>query len=232
MTMHFSRTTLRDMDEEWKKQYIRHVLDVTGLSLSAVAAKAGLSSTTLTRPMNADDHKFSMKLNTIEAVQRATGVPFGSFVAGAEPTGAVDGYPSASDDALIPVYDVAASAGFGALVDYEQQTHSLAFPPDYLRKLTSSSPSNLAIISVKGESMEPTLLDDDIVLVDMSKTHMGFEGLFVIRHNETLLVKRAGMSAKNGHVTLLSDNKAYPPVEASLADLSVVGKVLWYGRKV
>ena len=134
--------------------------------------------------------------------------------------------------ALVPVYDVSASAGFGELVDYEEQTHSLAFPPDYLKRLTSSPPRNLAIISVKGESMEPTLVDDDIVLVDMSKTHMGFEGLFVLRHNDTLLVKRAGMAAKNGHVMLISDNKAYPPVEAALADLNVIGKVLWYGRKV
>lgn len=133
---------------------------------------------------------------------------------------------------LIPVYDVQASAGFGALVDYEEQTHSLAFPPDYLRKLTAGSPRDLVIISVKGDSMENTLLDDDIVLVDTSKTHMGYEGMFVLRHNDTLLVKRAGMAAKSGHVMLISDNKAYPPVEAALADLHVVGKVLWYGRKV
>jgi phage repressor protein C with HTH and peptisase S24 domain len=134
--------------------------------------------------------------------------------------------------ALIPVYDVQVSAGFGALVDYEEQTHSLAFPPDYLRKLTAGSPKDLAIISTKGDSMEPTLLDDDIVLVDMSKTHMGYEGMFVLRHNDTLLVKRAGMAAKAGSVMLISDNKAYPPIEAMLADLHVVGKVLWYGRKV
>ena len=133
---------------------------------------------------------------------------------------------------LIPVLDVQASAGYGALVDYEVQTHSLAFPPDYLKKLTAGSPADLVIISTKGDSMEPTLLDDDIVLVDTSKTHMGFEGMFVLRHNDTLLVKRAGMAAKPGHVMLISDNKAYPAVEAALADLTVVGKVLWYGRKV
>lgn len=144
----------------------------------------------------------------------------------------VDPGETADQDNLIPVYDVQASAGFGALVDYEEQTHSLAFPPDYLKKLTAGSPRDLVIISTKGDSMEPTLLDDDIVLVDTSKTHMGFEGMFVLRHNDTLLVKRAGMSAKTGYVTLISDNKAYPPIEASLADLHVVGKVLWYGRKV
>ena len=133
---------------------------------------------------------------------------------------------------LIPVYDVQASAGFGSLVDYEEQTHSLAFPPDYLKRLTAGSAKDLVIISTKGDSMEPTLLDDDIVLVDMSKTHMGYEGMFVLRHNDTLLVKRAGMAAQDGFVNLISDNKAYPPILAQLKDLTVVGKVLWYGRKV
>lgn len=137
-----------------------------------------------------------------------------------------------TDDDMVPVYDVQASAGFGALVDYEEQTHSLAFPPDYLKRLTSSSPKNLVIISTRGDSMEPTLLDNDIVLVDTSKTHMGYEGMFVIRHNSTLLVKRAGMASKNGQVTLISDNPAYPPISAELSDIEVVGKVLWYGRKV
>jgi len=133
---------------------------------------------------------------------------------------------------LIPVLDIAASAGYGALVDYEVQTHSLAFPPDYLKSLTSSAPNNLAIISVKGDSMEPTLLDDDIVLVDLSKTHMGFEGMFVLRQNDTLLVKRASMAGRKGYVSLISDNKVYPAIEAELAEIEVIGKVLWYGRKV
>lgn len=137
-----------------------------------------------------------------------------------------------SNSPMVPVYDVQASAGFGALIDYEEQTHSLAFPPDYLRKLTGGSVKNLVIISVKGDSMEPTLLDDDIVLVDRSKTHIGYEGMFVLQHNDTLLVKRSGMAARSGFVTLISDNKSYPPIEASLTELKVVGKVLWYGRKV
>ncbi len=154
------------------------------------------------------------------------------FGDGSPPTHVENGEDGPDGHKLVPVYDVQASAGFGALVDYEEQTHSLAFPPDYLRKLTAGSPKDLVIISTKGDSMEPTLLDDDIVLVDTSKTHMGFEGMFVLRHNDTLLVKRAGMAARPGHVMLISDNKAYPPVEALLSDLTVVGKVLWYGRKV
>ena len=132
---------------------------------------------------------------------------------------------------LVPVYEVAASGG--AVVEAEEQSHSLAFPPAYLSKLTSSSPKNLSIISVKGDSMEKTLLDDDIVLLDRSKTHLGYDGLFVLRHNDTLHVKRVALSPKPGHVTIISDNRdIYPAYEARIEDLEVIGKVLWYGRKV
>ena len=133
---------------------------------------------------------------------------------------------------LVPVFDVAASAGHGAFVDYEAQAYSLAFPPNYLNRLTSSSTKNLAIISVKGDSMEPTLLDDDIVLLDTSKINLNFDGMFVLSFDGVLQVKRVGRSAKPGFVTVISDNTSFPPYEAAATDIRAVGKVLWYGRKV
>ena len=136
-------------------------------------------------------------------------------------------------NALVPVYDVSASAGHGALVDYEAMAYSLAFPPEYLRRLTSTDPIHLSIISVKGESMEPTLLDDDIVLLDASKTNLSFDGLFVLRFDDALHVKRIGRSPRPGHVMVISDNRdLYPPIEISASDVQAVGKILWYGRKV
>ena len=134
---------------------------------------------------------------------------------------------------LVPVFDVEASAGHGSLVEYEPQAYSLAFPPAYLRSLTSSSPANLAIISVKGESMEPTLLDNDIVLLDVGKTSLAYDGLFVLKFDGALHVKRVGRSPKQGFVTVISDNSTlFPPMEFQISDVDVVGKVLWYGRKV
>jgi phage repressor protein C with HTH and peptisase S24 domain len=151
-----------------------------------------------------------------------------------EPKRVENGEPYPSNSALIPVFDVSASAGGGAVVaEYEAEVHSLAFPRDYLRKLTSNSIDNLAIISVKGESMETTLLDDDIVLLDASKTNLSYDGLFVLRFDDALHVKRVGRSPKRGHVTIISDNKElYPPMEMAVDEVDAVGKVLWYGRKV
>lgn len=185
----------------------------------------------LAAAMGIDNDKISKVLKGLRRVQ-PNEIPLVLAFFGEDGSKATQHGLEIPNTTLVPVYDVQASAGFGSLVDYEEQTHSLAFPPDYLKRLTAGSAKDLVIISTKGDSMEPTLLDDDIVLVDMSKTHMGYEGMFVLRHNDTLLVKRAGMAAQDGFVNLISDNKAYPPILAQLKDLTVVGKVLWYGRKV
>lgn len=134
---------------------------------------------------------------------------------------------------LVPVYDVAASAGHGTMIEYEAIAYSLAFPPNYLRKLTSGNPRNLAIISVKGESMEPTLNDDDIVMLDTSKTSLSYDGLFVLRFGDALHVKRVGRASKKDHIMVISDNRSvYPPQEMAVTEIEPIGKVIWYGRKV
>lgn len=220
------------MGQRWEIEYLKHVEQSTGESLSAIARKAEISPTTLTRPVNRPDHKFTVKLATLEAVERATGIPLapfreGNFVERID----LDDEPR-NGSRLIPVYDVQASAGHGTLVEYEAIAYSLAFPPNYLRKLTSASPENLAIISVKGDSMEPTLLDDDVVMIDTSKVSLGYDGLFVLDFDGVLHVKRIGRGEKPGHVRIISDNKAFGDLERAIADIKAVGKVLWYGRKV
>lgn len=139
-----------------------------------------------------------------------------------------DGHP------LVTVFDVSASAGPGAIaVSEDMAAYSLAFPPSYLKELTRSSPHNLAIIGVKGESMAPTLHDDDIVMIDTSKTNLDFDGLFVLRFGETLHVKRVTRSPQPGHIKIISDNSSlYPSEDWPAQDVTVVGKVIWKGGKV
>lgn len=137
------------------------------------------------------------------------------------------------DTTLVPVYSVYASAGPGALVTSEEIVDRLAFPPEYLRHITKSRPENLAIIGVKGSSMSPTLKDDDIVMIDMGKVDLSYDGMFVIRDGgEALLVKRIGRASRKGYVMIISDNKDNPPVERIGEDVEVVGKVIWAGVKV
>lgn len=133
---------------------------------------------------------------------------------------------------LVPVYDVQASAGYGTVVHGEEHIYNLAFDQSFLRQMTNAKPRELAIIQVQGDSMEPTLLNGDQVLVDRSKNNLDFDGLFVIRYGEALHIKRVGRAPKRGHVLIRSDNERYTPLEVPYGEIDVVGRVLWYGRKV
>ncbi|WP_193336191.1 S24 family peptidase [Devosia beringensis] len=62
------------------KAYVRHVMQVTGLSATALAKKAGMPSTTLTRPLNDPEHKFSLSNSTIEKIASATRITLASFL--------------------------------------------------------------------------------------------------------------------------------------------------------
>ena len=206
--------------------YFRHVLAVRGWNANELAQKAGVSHSTINRPLTAPDWKSRISRKTIEAVAAASGIDPAPFV------GAVTVVAVASD--LIPIYNVTASAGHGALVGPEEIVDQLSFPPGYLRHVTKANPKNLAIIGVKGDSMVPTLKDDDLVMLDRSKTDLSYDGLFVIRDGgDALLVKRITRAASKDHVLIKSDNAAmYPPVERHLSDVHVVGKVVWMGVKV
>jgi phage repressor protein C with HTH and peptisase S24 domain len=136
-------------------------------------------------------------------------------------------------DDLVPIYDVQVSAGNGIIPhDSDLIVGHLALPPGYLRHITSAPVENLAIVTVRGGSMEPTLRDRDVVLIDTTKRSLGYDGLFVIRMDEGALhVKRIGRGPHPGTVAVISDNPNSPDVVRALDQVESVGKVLWYGRK-
>lgn len=134
---------------------------------------------------------------------------------------------------LVAVHDVEASAGHGATVYDEDVVAQLSFPPGYLAKLTTAKPKDLRIITVKGDSMLPTLADDDVVMIDTTKRDLSYDGLFVMRDTgAALFVKRVGRASMRGYVTIISDNRdVYPTVEKQLGDIEVIGRVIWKGGK-
>jgi phage repressor protein C with HTH and peptisase S24 domain len=135
---------------------------------------------------------------------------------------------------LVPVYNVQASAGHGVVVEDEYVASQISFPPGYLQAITRANPRDLAIIEVKGDSMAPNLNHNDVVMLDVSKRDLPYDGLFVLRDNGSgLLVKRIGRAGRSGFVMIISDNNnLYPPIERAMKDIEVVGKVIWMGRKV
>jgi phage repressor protein C with HTH and peptisase S24 domain len=129
---------------------------------------------------------------------------------------------------------VAASAGPGSIVQEEFGKPYFAFDEHWLKALTPSSPSNLSIVRVEGDSMSPTLNAGDDILVDLGDTAERLrDGIYVLRIDDALVVKRLALNPLGRRVTVQSDNPAYPDwPDCSLAEINCIGRVIWSGRRI
>lgn len=138
--------------------------------------------------------------------------------------------------ALIPVAraSVRASAGPGAIPDEESARPYFAFDPTWLKALTSSPNAQLSVIRVEGDSMAPTLGAGDDILVDLADGPERLrDGIYVLRVDGTLLVKRLAIHPVGRKVTVQSDNPAYGDLpDCRLDEIDCIGRVIWAGRKI
>ena len=114
--------------------------------------------------------------------------------------------------ALVPVMrsEVRASAGPGAIAGDERGRPYFAFDPRWLKAITAAPSSKLSLIRVEGDSMAPTLNAGDDILVDLSACGEQLrDGIYVLRVDDTLLVKRLAVHPVGRRVTVQSDNPAY-----------------------
>ena len=134
----------------------------------------------------------------------------------------------------IPLLDVRASAGHGAMTELEARHARFGFDEKWLKQLTASRPASLSVIRVEGDSMEPTLSDGDEVMVDLSDTGQRLrDGIYVIRSDDALVVKRVALGPQGRQISIVSDNQAYPSWhDVDRRSIHIIGRVLWFGRKV
>lgn len=138
------------------------------------------------------------------------------------------------DYGAVGVYDAKVSAGPGALnVDYPEPESYRMFPLEWLKAITSADHSMLAILTVAGDSMQPTLENGDQILIDRSVRHLGRDGLYVLSADHEAQVKRLSRDPRDRSVTIRSDNpKAESWKGVDEERVHVLGRVLWLGRKV
>ena len=134
----------------------------------------------------------------------------------------------------VPRLDVDAAAGAGAFEGNEQSGGHIAFDPAWLRRVARGAPDQLSIIRVAGDSMAPTLADGDDILVDRGDSAARLrDGIYVLRIEGALVVKRLALNPASRTVSIRSDNPAYPGwPDCDLAAVDVVGRVVWAGRRI
>jgi len=135
---------------------------------------------------------------------------------------------------MIPKLDVQPSAGPGGSVDSEVTLTHYGFDRRWLRQISGGRPETLSIVRVRGDSMAPTLIDSDDILVDYMESRSALrDGIYVLQLDNALLVKRIALGPASNKLTVTSDNPAYPSwTNIATDDVRIVGRVIWTGRKL
>ncbi len=141
--------------------------------------------------------------------------------------------PRGGDMVLVPKLAIGASAGSGASIDGEPVEGQVAFDPKWLRDL-GADPRALSIIRVEGDSMAPTLNDGDDIMVDGGDAAARLrDGIYVLRMDDVLMVKRVARAPGQGRVSVISDNRQYRSWDdLPMSAVQLVGRVVWTGRRV
>ena len=205
-------------------EHLREIIERHG-GQSAVAEKLEVTKQYLgtigaENPKKNIGHKMARKIETV------FGLPIGTLDS---PSGAS---ASSADDysVTVPLLNVVASMGHGATMDWEEETvQEVRFSKRWLRHNTeASSFSTLAVITARGDSMSPTFTDGSILLVDTSHTQAKIDGVYVLRRDDELFIKRIQRNL-DGTLDVISDNPQYKvqvlanPIKSGIL---VLGRVL------
>ncbi|CAB4126968.1 HTH_XRE domain containing protein [uncultured Caudovirales phage] len=134
----------------------------------------------------------------------------------------------------LPVYTTQVSAGPGFLnAEHPEPEDWHLFAMAALRNVTRARPEDLAMVRVSGESMAPTLYNNDLILVDRSVRRMQGDGLYIIATGDEVQVKKVSRDFRTKTLVVASDNPAWPTVrDVPEENLPILGRVVWLSRNV
>lgn len=209
------------------REALKRIVKERGESLSALSTMLGRSRSYLQQfvergsPKALDPRERDLLAQYLDIEEEVLGGPPGTD-------------PQRSGAVRVPRLGVQASAGQGRVVDGEVAIGGRWFDRAWLRKICRGKPSELSIITVSGDSMAPTLVDGDEVLVDPSDATQGLrDGIYVLRRDDALMVKRIALTPSAGGITIISDNPAYPSWrDCAPGSVDVLARVVWFAREL
>lgn len=132
------------------------------------------------------------------------------------------------ESVYLPHYKISVSAGNGLLAHEPKVNQELPFKVAWVRNTIRTNPDNLFLVDVQGDSMEPTFMNGDIVMVDKSKRKL-HGGFYIFNLDDDLYIKRVERII-DGRIHIKSDNTSYDSFiiePQKISGLKVIGRVVW-----
>lgn len=126
-----------------------------------------------------------------------------------------------SNTILLPYYeDIKASAGTGSIL-LDSDKSFIRIP----KIILPNSYDVLEVVSVYGDSMEPTFYDKDLIIIDRDRNAIINGKIFILIYEDELYVKRV-FKMPNNKIILKSDNIFYPDIEIETDNFKIIGQVV------
>jgi len=224
-----------------------------GLRIAKARATAGLNQSELARQLGVSPQAVQKweagetvpRGRRIECLAGALGIPVAYLISGSDMDSGLrlvsdkPALPFIGKTVVVPRLDISGSMGRGLPLSdgnmdiIERMTVSV----DWLRQsVNATNPNNLAIITGRGDSMEGTFTDGDLLLVDRGVTELAMDAVYVMAIDGDLYIKRI-QRQPGGAFTMISDNPKYQPITLKPTELEgfkVIARVLltWNARKL
>lgn len=214
--------------------------DDKGWSRPELATRMGTSPQQVER---LEKGQRSLTIDWIERAARALGVPVGDIITPGAAGSALniasapDIQPTRSlhaDDPTVELasLDLSYSMGPGTELDSYIEEEPVRFDPGLLRRITRAPYSRLKLGRGVGDSMQPTLFPGDVVMIDTTQTMANMQDrIYAIAVNGAAAIKRLRFE-KGGKVTIVSDNPTVEPYQIDADELTIHGRVIWFGREL
>lgn len=215
---------------------IKERLTGLGISQAELARRVKVSQPTINALVNGDAtgskhlHRIAAELETSPAWLAGE---TDDAVAVSPRTSTIEALADELDLAMVPQLDIGYSMGGGATVfERHEQTGIVPFSRSWLRSISGGALSELFVARGDGDSMEPTLKDSDVVLIDAGQRMIRQQDrIWAVLYGELGMIKRVRRTPRGSHL-LMSDNPNVTPVECFDGEMDVIGRVCWIGRRI
>lgn len=220
---------VRKMDH-WSNR-LRHAISEKGWTHAELARHSGVSKDSVDKyAQGAVDNP---RGKTLSALADALHVDRFWLSFGGEDGGPGQQSDSENDIIQVPSYGFRAGMGGGGVViDEEPNTH-WPVHKEYLKHVRLEN-ADLISIEVEGDSMSPTLESGDQVLINQKDRNPARGGIFTIHDSDTLVVKRIEKIPGTDPIMLrlISDNPHHNAYDVIADDTKIIGRVVWFARRL
>lgn len=142
--------------------------------------------------------------------------------------------PPIPDDDTVLIRQLPTWAGLGSGGTGDDDEVMLRFSRDLVTRELRADPDKLLAMVAEGNSMEPDFRGGDQILVDTRRVSLAQPGAFCLWDGDGHVIKFLERipGSDPAKVRVIAANAIYESHERLLDDLRIIGRVVWFGRRV